>query len=511
VAHRRQIDHGPDQEGDAAVAAQKKTGQALLQELERIIESTRPAFKQDRSLGRARIRALSQLVCLGRHTVTGTICASGRQFQDWSADYKLCSKQRFDRDRIYAAIRREAAGHLREDDDVVCAMDDSLMRKKGTKIPGAGRLRDPLSPPFRINLAWGLRFVQTSMIAPPQDKDGPGRAIPVDFVNAPVPKKPRTNSPPAAWNEYYKQKEETNISRVGAARIQKLRSELDFDEKTRGRRLVMAVDNRFTNGKVFRDIPERTVLVGRLRHDACLYHLPEAEKQPRGRGRKKSYGERAASPEQIRKDDSIPWRRVPMFAAGRRHEFKVKKVSPLLWKPAGADKPLSLVIIAPLAYRPSKKSKVLYRKPAYLVCTDPGVPLDKIVQAYVWRWEIEVNFREEKQLAGLGEAQVRNENSVENDPAFTAAVYAMLLLAGLAAGKDKMNSLSPPKWRKKEKPRVSTQDLINQLRTELWGKAMGHELGDQDNFNGFRDKPHRIENFKKLQPQLKSSVLYATG
>ncbi|MBW1956901.1 MAG: transposase [Deltaproteobacteria bacterium] len=528
MAHRGPGHHGAQAQGAAVVGAEKKTPGGILRELERIIESARPAFKQERSLARGRRLALSQLLCLGRHTVTGLICASGRQFRDWSADYRLFSGERFDKDEVFTAIRREASDHLGEDEEVVCAMDDSLMRKSGRRIPGAGRLRDPLSPPFRVNLAWGLRFVQTSMIVPPRAKEAPGRAVPIDFVNAPVPKKPGKNSAPESREKYLAERERSNISRVGAERIRKLRRNLDGDERTAKKKLLMAVDNRFTNRKVFRSIPERTVLIGRLRHDARLYYLPEAEDRPGGKGRKKSYGERAPTPEAIRKDEAIPWQRVPVFAAGRMHEFKVKALSPLLWQPAGADKPLKLVVIAPLSYRPSKKSKVLYRMPAYLACTDPEVPLEKIVRAYVWRWEIEVNFRDEKQLLGLGEAQVWNKNSVNNDPAFVAATYAMLLLAGLKAFPHKNISIPPPKWRKKQKPRLSTQDLISQLRAELWGKAIGYdgniegEVQQQPekykeapvadgNFRGFRENQAVAQNALKLYPHIPHAVLYATG
>jgi hypothetical protein len=480
--------------------------------------------------------ALSQLVCLGRHTVTGVICASGRQFEDWSADYRLFSRNRFDKEKVFAAIRKEAQQHLGDEDDVVCAMDDSLMRKKGRKIPGTGNLRDPLSPPFHANLVWGLRFLQTSMIVPPREKGGPARAVPVDFTNAPLPRKPRTNSPPEKWKIYWELREKFNLSRLGARRIEKLRDAFDSDERTAGRKLLMAVDNKFTNKKVFRNIPKRTVLIGRLRKDARLYHLPVTEDQPHGKGRKKSYGQRVPTPEEIRKDDSIPWQRVPVFAAGKMHNFKVKVISPLLWRPAGADKPLMLVVIAPLSYRPSKKSQVLYRRPAYLACTDPDMEVAKVIQAYVWRWEIEVNFRDEKQLIGLGEAQVWNDNSVENDPAFVAAAYAMLLLAGLktfpaclSAGEPGQDlSLPPPKWRKKGKPRLSTQDLINQLRSELWGKAIGYERvwegenvedmkntkaqrTEEDNFKGLSKDLVSVKKPKKLVSNFLSAVLYATG
>jgi hypothetical protein len=47
---------------------------------------------------------------------------------------------------------------------------------------------------------------------------------------------------------------------------------------------------------------------------------------------------------------------------------------------------------------------MLYREPAYLICTETGLGIEDILQAYIWRWEIEVDFREEKTLLGCGQA-----------------------------------------------------------------------------------------------------------
>jgi hypothetical protein len=52
-------------------------------------DQTRPAFAQDRTFERAKRMALSTLVCLGRHTITGLITTAGGQFADWSADFRL--------------------------------------------------------------------------------------------------------------------------------------------------------------------------------------------------------------------------------------------------------------------------------------------------------------------------------------------------------------------------------------------------------------------------------------
>ena len=39
----------------------------------------------------------------------------------------------------------------------------------------------------------------------------------------------------------------------------------------------------------------------------------------------------------------------------------------------GEKNDYSLIIIAPLAYRPRKGAKLLYRQPAYLICRDPSM------------------------------------------------------------------------------------------------------------------------------------------
>ena len=71
-------------------------------------------------------------------------------------------------------------------------------------------------------------------------------------------------------------------------------------------------------------------------------------------------------------------------------------------------------------HRLRKGSKLLYRKPAYLICTDPDMPLEEVLQYYIWRWDIEVNHRDEKQIIGVGQAQVRSEKSVSRHPVAVA-------------------------------------------------------------------------------------------
>ena len=50
-----------------------------------------------------------------------------------------------------------------------------------------------------------------------------------------------------------------------------------------------------------------------------------------------------------------------------------------------------MVVIKPLGYRLRQGGKLLYRQPAYLLCTDSTLAVAQVVQEYLWRWDIEVN------------------------------------------------------------------------------------------------------------------------
>jgi hypothetical protein len=49
---------------------------------------------------------------LGRHTATGLLTTCGLEFQDWSAEYRLFSHQRWPTADIFAVIRRAALAEL---------------------------------------------------------------------------------------------------------------------------------------------------------------------------------------------------------------------------------------------------------------------------------------------------------------------------------------------------------------------------------------------------------------
>lgn len=426
--------------------------------LERLLgEVGEAAFASRDDFQRMRSQWLAGLLNLGRHTVTGTLTTAGQQARDWSADYRIF--QRLPVDKIYAHLQQQTL--QRTTGPWVVAMDDSCTRKTGRRIPGCGWRRDPLSPPFHVNFAWGQRVLQCS--AAIAAGDGSARLVPIDWTEAPLPRKPRrpTTEEAAAYAEARRQ---ANINVVALQRMQQLRTATT-------RPIHFVVDGRFTNRTLLRQLPEGAVIIGRIRKDTKLY-APCAPHQANGRPRR--YGQVLPTPEQMRTDPS-PWQEVNAWATDREHTFKVKTVGPVMARIRGVSAPVRIVVIAPLGYRLRQGSRILYRQPAYLVCTDPALPIAAVLQQYLWRWDIEVNLRDEKCLLGVSEAQLRHPTAVQRQPAGVVAAYALLLLAALDAygHAGRPPAVPLPRWRRKKPPRRPTTGLLlSQLRVELWSQCL---------------------------------------
>lgn len=432
------------------------------------MEQSRGSFEGQEVFARTRRHVLSQLVGLGRHTISGLLRTQGRHQRDWSADYRFYSQDRVDPQTLFQTVRQQIEGRLEAGAPLVVAMDDSLLRKTGRKIHGMRYHRDPMSPPFAINFVRGLRVLQISAAVP--QGEGAARLVPIDFEHAVLPAKPPRQASAEQLALYRKERAQRNLNCIGAERLRSLRQHMDQGSAL-GRQLVVNVDGRFTNSTVLKAIPVRTTLIGRVRKDAQLYYLPAQQPE---RGRKRKYGAPAPTPEEVLHDESIPWQKVRAYACGKSHEFEIKCVGPLLARMDRGTHVVQLVVIKPLKYRLSQ-SQLCYRQPAFLLCTDAKLALEQLLQSYLWRWDIEVNFRDEKTILGVGQAQVRTEASNRNTPALAVCSYALLLMASLKTygpngGPDRVQS---PKWyHRRPEQRATTNELINQLRYELWSPAL---------------------------------------
>lgn len=482
----------------------------LINAFDELVQNFRPHFKSIATFQRARALAYSGLVTLGRHTLTRLICSKNEQHHDWSADYKFFSVRQWNADDLFLEIFKQCATHSHWTDNVILvAMDDTTRKKTGKKIPGVTTLRDPMSLPFHINLSPGLRYLQAAALINPGNQIEFNRAIPIYFDEASPAKKPKKNAPDYVKEHYEIERKSKRISVLGHQATLRIRAMVDQLPHENKRHLFITVDGSFCNRNFLRELPEHITAIARTRKDLKIFKPAEIFTQ--GKGRKRIYGEALPTPKEIRQDDAYPWYTTHIFFAGEYHNLRYKTVAPVLWKKGTGSIPCRLIITAPLRYRNNTTSKPLYRDPAYILVNDITTPVERLLQFYFLRWDIEVNHRDEKSHIGMGDAQMRSPHSVVRNPQFTVAVYSLLLLASIMAyGPERTEEYLPlPKWRKPSKRRPSTLDILAQFRKEIMTAQLNYDPVQKLNKSNVVRTNKNQQSVVKVPVNIIAALLYA--
>jgi DDE superfamily endonuclease len=432
----------------------------LLSAFLSIVQHWRPVFPQNRTFTRAVGQALGTLSCLGRRTLTRVLWTQGRQHQNWSSEYLLHSRCRWEPQQLFRPILQRALPYCPQR-LIGVAIDDTRLHKTGRCIQQAFYQRDPLSPPFHVNLTLGLRFLQASLLVPLY-RQAPvaTRALPVRFQQVSRVKRPGKKATEEERNQYRQAVKQQNLSQSFVAMAKQLRLELD-QAGGQDKVLVLAGDGSFCNRTCFGDIPERSVLIARARKDAKLCFRAPLDSR-------RFYAVEKFTPELVRQDEARCWKTTKIFYGGKRRKVRYKEEAEVYWQRGAGQRPLRLLVIAPTPYRKSKSRRLYYRDPAYLLTSDLCSSPKQLLQIFFDRWQIEVNHREEKDILGVGQAQLWNVISVPKQPVLAVASYSALLLASLEAfGAQRGATYAPlPKWRRNAR-RPSCLDLITLLRKEM--------------------------------------------
>jgi hypothetical protein len=432
----------------------------LLKAFLDIMREWHAVFPQKRSSLRAIRQALGSLVCLGRRTVSRIIWTNGGEQQSWSAEYFLHSRCRWNPQQLFTPVLERAlpfcTGRY-----IGVAADDTRLHKTGRCIQQAFYQRDPLSPPFHVNLMLGLRFLQASLLVPLYRRSHVGtRALPIRFQEASRVKRPGRKATTEEWKCYRAAVRQYNLSQKFVTMMKDLRLALSAAGASL-KILVMAVDGSFCNRTVFGALVDKTEIIARARKDAVLCFRALA-------GSRRFYDTQKFTPESVRQNDSLPWNTTKIVYGGKRRRVRYKVIPEVYWQGGARRRPLRLFVVAPTPYRKRKSGRLYYRQPGYLLTTDLRGSACTLLQIYFDRWQIEVNHREEKDTIGVGQAQLWNVVSVPKQPVLAVASYSALLLASLVAfGAERGAAYAPlPKWRRNAK-RPSCLDLIALLRKEM--------------------------------------------
>ncbi len=220
---------------------------SLLSEFLAIAEDWRCVFPQQRTFQRGVRQALGSLVCLGRRCLTRIIWANGGQNRSWSAEYFLHSRCHWGAAAVVSTDLEARFGVLPPTSGRRGHRRHPPAQDRTRAIPQAFYQRDPLSPPFHLNLVLGLRFLQASLLVPLHRNAPVGtRALPIRFQEVSRVKRPGKKATDEMQKQYREAVKQKNLSRSFVEMGQQLRQELD-QAGGADKVLVLAGDGSFWN------------------------------------------------------------------------------------------------------------------------------------------------------------------------------------------------------------------------------------------------------------------------
>lgn len=149
----------------------------------------RPLFCKQQLFERIRALAIGFLEAVGRKTLANVSICLGHLKKGYEANCAVFSRRKWEAVKLFDPLLKEGLKYI-QGPYICVAADDTTLKKTGKRIKNAGWRRDPQSPPFHVNFLWSLRFLQFSLLLCPTIEI-PSRAIPVDFIEAPIIKKPK--------------------------------------------------------------------------------------------------------------------------------------------------------------------------------------------------------------------------------------------------------------------------------------------------------------------------------
>jgi hypothetical protein len=424
----------------------------LLKNLVELLEKQSKVFKQKRSYERGLALLWAEIMLFARHTITQCLMGLGETQGDWSAWYRFFSQRRFNAERASASIFKETLTHVGVNEVYVVVGDGTQTPRTGKKIEGSGWLRNFRTPPFKVGIHLAQRWFNGCWLMPPEQ--GYSRAVPLQWLPAFTVKARRTIHPPVKEWE---------------AAVQFL-TWLQTQLRQAGRphqRLLMLGDGTYETVALWQALPSGVILLTRSAKNRALFHLPTPHT---GRGRRRQYGEAAASPQTIWQQRT-GWQRLSLTVRGRERHLQYQVQGPVLRRRV-PDRPLFLIVVR------GKHSAHTRREPLPLLVNASAdadghwqlpLPVETLL-FWAWqRWEIEVCQRELKSQFGLGDKQCWNPHAAILSVQWSAWVYALLLLAGYRTWGLCAAPPVPTAWWHGSR-RWSFNTLMRALRAALWGE-----------------------------------------
>jgi hypothetical protein len=408
------------------------------------------------------------VLCTGRHTISGAVLGA-RGFGDsghHARFYRLFSKAvwRGGPDALGRIVLERLLPLLPARVEVI--VDDTLCRRTGPQIFGAAMHHDGVESTYagahgaaRAVFSFGHDWVVLAVRVPLPW----GRSLAVPLLARLYRGVKRC---PAS--EYRKR---TELAREMVERL--------LEWLPANRSILLLGDGEYACKTLVRELPARVVFVGPAVMGAALHEPPP---DYRGRGRPRKVGRRLPSPALLAAARPARWRRTTVEIYGRTVPLLVCTLV-CLWPKVAGSRLVRLVV--------TRDPRGRFKDRAFFA-TDSSLRAEEVVGLFTHRWDLEVTFRDLKQILGIaapqngwwrraagkrssgrrpgpGAQRGRSRPAVERTFPFVLAVHAIVVVWYAEHGRAaehvaRIRVIAP--WRR-DKRAPSFADMLGALRAEL--------------------------------------------
>jgi hypothetical protein len=390
-----------------------------------------------------------------RHLFITEIIFSGGHVGDghWSRFHRFFSHAAWDLDAFALLLAKLVVSILAPGATLLWAVDDTLCRRRGLTLYGAGMHYDPLiSSRKKTLVSWGHDWVVLCIvIVHPFWAPTKVFALPVaarlyrnrqGLTKPKKPKKGQAKAPKPVADPNHRTRPELAVELINLAASW-------FPDDT----IIVTGDSAYGGKSVLGQLPKNVHLISHVHPKAALYEpAPQPEPNTKTKGRPRKKGTRLPGMAAWAEDPKQPWTELKFQQFGLHATLAVKTIQALYYK-SGGDRLLRIVLVRDL--KGGRPDQMFY-------CTALDWDVRQILSSYACRWAIECTFENCKQLMGLGEQANRVPKAVERTAPMAFFLYSLVVVWFHQVGHEFVRFPVRPWYRRKQEP--SFADMLTTLR-----------------------------------------------
>ena len=401
----------------------------------------------------ATVLVIGAILAPGARTVTNCLRMMGLDLEPHYQNYhrvlnraQWSARQASQRLLMLLVDRFVPAGPL------VFGLDDTIERRRGSKIEAKGIYRDPVrSSKGHFVKASGLRWLSMMLLC---EISWAGAIWALPFLTVLCPSE-RYNQ-----ERGHRHKKLTDYARQMILQLSRWLPE---------RTLIIVCDSSFAAIELLASVADRTTVITRLRLDAALYE-PAPPRVPGQPGRPRKKGQKQPKLETRLTDKATHWSRLLVSHWYGRTNYEVELATgTALWYHSG----MPPVTIRWVLVRDAKGK---FDAKGFL-STDPSLSPLAMLTFFVRRWRVEVTFEEVRRHLGVETQRQWSALAVLRSTPCLMGLFSLVTLMADALASQGRLSVRQSAWYAKEHPTFS--DALAAVRLRLWRQVHFSMSGSQ--------------------------------